>query len=94
MDGFKVLAFDTGGTILDWHGGITAALAECGRRRDVGRDWHELANEYRRRALRHSKNASFSPRCACSNAATGRSLSRTTIPAQHKIRPGARRSLP
>jgi len=52
MDGFKVLAFDTGGTILDWHGGITAALAECGRRRDVGWDWHELANEYRRRALR------------------------------------------
>jgi 2-haloacid dehalogenase len=47
-----VLAFDTGGTILDWHGGITAAFAECGRRRDVGQDWHELANEYRRRALR------------------------------------------
>ena len=52
MDGLKVLAFDTGGTILDWHGGITAALAESGRQRDVGRDWHELTNEYRRRALR------------------------------------------
>ena len=57
MDGLKVLAFDTGGTILDWHGGITAALAECGRRRDVGRDWHELANEYRRRALRRMLGA-------------------------------------
>jgi 2-haloacid dehalogenase len=51
MDGLKVVAFDTGGTILDWHGGITAALAECGSRRDIERDWHELANEYRRRAL-------------------------------------------
>jgi 2-haloacid dehalogenase len=52
MAAIKVLAFDTGGTILDWHGGITAALAECGLRRGVSRDWHELANEYRRRSLR------------------------------------------
>src|SRR6516225_6618168 len=57
MNGLKVLAFDTGGTILDWHGGITAALAECGRRRDFVRDWHELANEYRRRALRRMLGA-------------------------------------
>ena len=57
MDGLKVLAFDTGGTIIDWHGGITAALAECGGRRDVGQDWHELANEYRRRALRRMLGA-------------------------------------
>jgi 2-haloacid dehalogenase len=52
MDAIKVLAFDTGGTILDWHGGITAALAECGGRRGLSRDWHEFANEYRRRSLR------------------------------------------
>ena len=26
MRGVKVLAFDTGGTILDWHGGLVAAL--------------------------------------------------------------------
>ena len=57
MDGLNVVAFDTGGTILDWHGGITTALAECGRRRDVGRDWHELANEYRIRALRRMLGA-------------------------------------
>jgi 2-haloacid dehalogenase len=48
----KVLAFDTGGTILDWHSGIVAALRDCGARHDVERDWHEFANEYRRRALR------------------------------------------
>jgi 2-haloacid dehalogenase len=52
MDDVKILAFDTGGTILDWHGGISAALAECGRRRGIEHDWHALANEYRRRALR------------------------------------------
>ena len=40
MDGIKVLAFDTGGTILDWHSGISAALAECGGRRGLARDWH------------------------------------------------------
>lgn len=52
MAGVKVLAFDTGGTILDWHSGIVAVLSECGARRGVERDWREFANEYRRRALR------------------------------------------
>jgi len=31
----KVLAFDTGGTILDWHSGLVAALKDCGARRGV-----------------------------------------------------------
>jgi FMN phosphatase YigB (HAD superfamily) len=52
MDGISVLAFDTGGTILDWHSGIVGAFAECGERRGVSHDWHRLTNEYRRRALR------------------------------------------
>jgi len=30
MDGIKVLAFDTGGTILDWHSGIVRVLVETG----------------------------------------------------------------
>ena len=57
MDGLKVVAFDTGGTILDWHGGITAALDERGHKCGMGQDWHELANEYRRRALRRMLGA-------------------------------------
>ncbi len=57
MPGVKVLAFDTGGTILDWHSGIVAALSECGARRGVERDWREFANEYRRRALRRMLGA-------------------------------------
>jgi 2-haloacid dehalogenase len=51
MEAIKVLAFDTGGTILDWHSGLVAALAECGARYGVERDWDTFANEYRRRSL-------------------------------------------
>jgi hypothetical protein len=28
MRGIKVVAFDTGGTVLDWHLGLVAGLAE------------------------------------------------------------------
>ena len=47
----KALTFDTGGTILDWHGGISRAFAAVGLRRDLTADWHEITNEYRRRSL-------------------------------------------
>jgi hypothetical protein len=33
MQPIKVPAFDTGGTILDWHGGLAAMLGESGARR-------------------------------------------------------------
>ena len=45
MESIKVLAFDTGGTILDWHGGLVAALAECGARYGLERDWDSFAND-------------------------------------------------
>jgi 2-haloacid dehalogenase len=51
MEDVKILAFDTGGTILDWHSGIVAALGESGARHGIGHDWHDFANEYRRRSL-------------------------------------------
>lgn len=51
MERVKALAFDTGGTILDWHSGIVTALAEAGARRGVAADWHVVANDYRRRSL-------------------------------------------
>jgi 2-haloacid dehalogenase len=57
MQGIKVLAFDAGGTILDWHAGLVAALAECGARRGIKRDWHAFANEYRRRSLQRMLGA-------------------------------------
>lgn len=51
MQSIKALAFDTGGTVLDWHSGLVAALAETGRRHGLVRDWARIANDYRRRSL-------------------------------------------
>jgi 2-haloacid dehalogenase len=52
MDGLKALAFDTGGTILNWHAGLVVALADIGERIGIAHDWHDFVNEYRRRALK------------------------------------------
>ena len=54
--GIKALAFDTGGTVLDWHSGIRAVLAETGTRHGIERDWTAITNAYRRRALRRMTN--------------------------------------
>jgi 2-haloacid dehalogenase len=48
----KALTFDTGGTILDWHRGISAALAAAAARRGLSADWAAMTSEYRRRALK------------------------------------------
>ena len=52
----KVLAFDTGGTVLDWHTGLTAAMTEWGGAHVIERDWHAMANEHGRRSLRWMTN--------------------------------------
>ncbi len=51
MDDIKALTFDTGGTVLDWHSGLSRALGQAGERRGIKADWGEVANEYRRRSL-------------------------------------------
>jgi 2-haloacid dehalogenase len=56
ISGIKALAFDTGGTVLDWHTGIRAALAEAGARYGIERDWTGITNAYRRRALQRMTN--------------------------------------
>jgi 2-haloacid dehalogenase len=56
MEQIKVLAFDTGGTVLDWHAGLTAAMTTWGAAHGIERDWHVLANEHRRRSLRRMTN--------------------------------------
>lgn len=48
----KALTFDTGGTILDWHGGISRAFAAAGARHRLSADWPAITNEYRRRSLK------------------------------------------
>ena len=52
----KALTFDTGGTILDWHTGFSAALAKAGGRHGLERDWARIVNELRRRSLRRMVN--------------------------------------
>lgn len=44
MQGIQALAFDTGGTVLDWHAGISAALA-AGAAHGLVRDWPAITNE-------------------------------------------------
>lgn len=57
LSGAKALAFDTGGTILDWHSGVREALARVGERRALTGDWPAIANDYRRRSLKAMLNA-------------------------------------
>lgn len=52
----SALAFDTGGTVLDWHTGFRDAFAAAGARHGIQREWASLANEYRRRTLRAMLN--------------------------------------
>lgn len=53
----KALTFDTGGTILDWHRGISCAFAAAGTTRGLNADWAALTNDYRRRSLKSIVNA-------------------------------------
>ncbi len=48
----KALAFDTGGTVLDWHGGLVAAMSAVGAVHHLAPDWHEVVNDWRRRAMK------------------------------------------
>ena len=48
----KALSFDTGGTVLDWHGGLVARLARVCGDRATGVDLHRVAHEWRRRAMK------------------------------------------
>ena len=48
----QALAFDTGGTVLDWHGGLIEAFELVGARNGVYREWHSLANDWRRRTMK------------------------------------------
>ena len=51
LSGIRALTFDTGGTIVDWHRGVSRAFADAGARRGVTADWPAITNEYRRRSL-------------------------------------------
>ncbi|MBC7781123.1 MAG: haloacid dehalogenase type II [Proteobacteria bacterium] len=48
----RTLAFDTGGTVLDWHTGVVKAFERVGARRGITAHWHVLANDWRRRTMK------------------------------------------
>ena len=48
----RFVLFDTGGTVLDWHGSIVEDLRSLPAWDDVSFDPHAFANEWRRRTMR------------------------------------------
>src|SRR5688500_9796415 len=49
---YKAVAFDTGGTVLDWHGSIIDELAEVSSWQPLTFDRHGFVNEWRRRTMK------------------------------------------
>lgn len=47
----RAIAFDTGGTVLDWHSGLVRALHEVAGTQASAVDAHAFANEWRRRTM-------------------------------------------
>lgn len=52
LAGIRALAFDTGGTVFDWHGGLVRAFAQVGAQAGLAADWHAVTNDWRRRAMK------------------------------------------
>ncbi len=50
-DRIKVLTFDTGGTVLDWHSGFRDALKRTGEKYGLTKDWADLANKLRKKSM-------------------------------------------
>lgn len=48
----KALTFDTGGTVLDWHGGLVRAMEQTDGRENISADWPRLVNDWRRRSMK------------------------------------------
>ena len=48
----RIALFDTGGTVLDWHGSIVEELGALQAWNQVSFDRHEFVNEWRRRTMR------------------------------------------
>lgn len=48
----RAVLFDTGGTVLDWHGSIVSELAASGALEPLSTDPHAFVNEWRRQTMR------------------------------------------
>ena len=54
----KALAFDVGGTVVDWHTGISRQLAAFGREKGIEADWVALTKAWRTQGLAGAINKS------------------------------------
>jgi 2-haloacid dehalogenase len=52
----KALAFDVGGTVVDWHTGISSQLADYGRQKGIEADWVALTKAWRMQGLGSALN--------------------------------------
>lgn len=51
LSGIKALAFDVGGTVLDWHGGIVETMTALGAAKGIEVDWRRFTNDWRKQTL-------------------------------------------
>jgi 2-haloacid dehalogenase len=51
LNDIKALAFDVGGTVVDWHTGISRQLAAFGREKGIEADWVALTKAWRMQGL-------------------------------------------
>jgi 2-haloacid dehalogenase len=58
LQGIKALAFDVGGTVVDWHTGISRQLAACGKEKGIEADWVALTKAWRTLGLQAAINKS------------------------------------
>lgn len=49
---YDAIAFDTGGTVLDWHGSLVDELAQVTRWQGIGFELHQFANDWRRHTMK------------------------------------------
>lgn len=80
----RALTFDTGGTILDWFTGFTAAFEAAGARHGLKRDWAALARELRRRSLKAMLNQGATEPAACTIDQAHRSVLKEIL-AEHEL---------
>ena len=57
LSAVKALAFDVGGTVVDWHQGIASQLAGIGQRKGIEADWVALTKAWRMASLRRALGA-------------------------------------
>jgi len=57
LSNIKALAFDVGGTVVDWHGGIARQLAAFGKAKGIEADWVALTKAWRTASLTRALNA-------------------------------------